>query len=146
MVHQISNSERNENYITAENSEVVMKTEPDLIIIDFEYCAYNYRGFDLANHFLEWTFDYSNREYPFFYHYKLQYPSKEQRQQFIRVYLEKLQALEAIYRYTDDDMEKVEHEIQLFTLLSHLFWSLWSIVNTASNIEFGYWVNIFYFK
>lgn len=26
--------------------------EPELMIIDFEYCAYNYRAFDIANHFL----------------------------------------------------------------------------------------------
>ena len=31
----------------------------DVILIDYEYCAYNYRGFDLANHFLEWSFDNS---------------------------------------------------------------------------------------
>lgn len=52
--------------------------EPELIIIDFEYCAYNYRGFDLANHFIEWTMDYTNKEYPFYYHKREQYPDKEQ--------------------------------------------------------------------
>lgn len=52
--------------------------EPDLIIIDFEYCAYNYRGFDLANHFVEWTMDYTNKEFPFYYHKKEQYPTVEQ--------------------------------------------------------------------
>jgi choline/ethanolamine kinase len=26
--------------------------KPELMIIDFEYCAYNYRAFDIANHFL----------------------------------------------------------------------------------------------
>lgn len=52
--------------------------DPDLMIIDFEYCAYNYRGFDLANHFLEWTIDYRCNEYPFFYHRKIQYPTVEQ--------------------------------------------------------------------
>lgn len=53
-------------------------TEPELMIIDFEYCAYNYRGFDLANHFIEWTFDYTNKEYPYFYHKNEQYPNQEQ--------------------------------------------------------------------
>lgn len=55
-----------------------MNTEPELMIIDFEYCAYNYRGFDLANHFIEWMIDYTNKEYPFFFHKKEQYPNKEQ--------------------------------------------------------------------
>lgn len=52
--------------------------EPELMIIDFEYCAYNYRGFDLANHFLEWTFDYTNTAAPYFYHRPEQYPTREQ--------------------------------------------------------------------
>lgn len=33
-------------------SDVVTNDEPELMIIDFEYCAYNYRAFDIANHFL----------------------------------------------------------------------------------------------
>lgn len=48
------------------------------MIIDFEYCAYNYRGFDVANHFIEWSYDYTNPEYPFYYDKQEQYPTKEQ--------------------------------------------------------------------
>uniref|UniRef100_A0A1A9VZX3 Choline kinase N-terminal domain-containing protein n=1 Tax=Glossina brevipalpis TaxID=37001 RepID=A0A1A9VZX3_9MUSC len=114
-------------------------TDPDLIIIDFEYCAYNYRGFDLANHFLEWTFDYSSSEFPFFHHNKDQYPRKEQRDQFIRVYLKKLNDFDDEWAAAQEDVESVEKEIELFSMLSHLFWGLWSVVNTTSNIEFGYW-------
>lgn len=55
-----------------------MSNEPELMIIDFEYCAYNYRGFDLANHFIEWMIDYTNKEYPFFFYRKEMYPNKEQ--------------------------------------------------------------------
>jgi choline/ethanolamine kinase len=39
-----------------------------LRLIDFEYSAYGYRGFDFSNHFNEWMFDYSNPEWPY-YHY-----------------------------------------------------------------------------
>lgn len=52
--------------------------DPELMIIDFEYCAYNYRGFDLANHFIEWTLNYTKNEFPFFSHNKNQYPNNEQ--------------------------------------------------------------------
>lgn len=34
------------------NDDTIASDEPELMIIDFEYCAYNYRAFDLANHFL----------------------------------------------------------------------------------------------
>ena len=50
-----------------------------LVIIDYEYCSYNYRAFDFANHFHEWMFDYTNKSYPFYYVDKDKFPSKEQR-------------------------------------------------------------------
>lgn len=59
-------------------SATEISNEPELMIIDFEYCAYNYRGFDLANHFIEWMIDYTNKEFPFFFYKKEQYPNKEQ--------------------------------------------------------------------
>lgn len=37
-----------------------------LALIDFEYCSYNYRGFDLANHFCEWSYNYNVEHYPNF--------------------------------------------------------------------------------
>lgn len=140
--------------------------EPELMIIDFEYCAYNYRGFDLANHFLEWTFDYTNGESPYFYHKLDQYPSAEQQDQFIRQYLSHLAPAERL-SYGDRDSaaedydeasdagsvsgrssgggsvgtEEINHvrrEVQCFTMASHLFWSLWAIVNVYQEIEFGY--------
>ncbi|KAJ2798524.1 hypothetical protein H4R21_003896, partial [Coemansia helicoidea] len=30
----------------------------ELVVVDFEYAGYNYRGFDIANHFCEWMADY----------------------------------------------------------------------------------------
>ncbi|KAM8715476.1 hypothetical protein ACLKA7_002517 [Drosophila subpalustris] len=112
--------------------------EPDLIIIDFEYCAYNYRGFDLANHFIEWTLDYTNPQFPYFYHYKEQYSTAQQRRDFISTYLKKYHDDEQ-YEPTEHELTAVDEEIQFFTMLSHLFWSLWSVVNVTSAIEFGYW-------
>lgn len=53
--------------------------EPRLVLIDYEYCSYNHRGFDLANHFIEWAYDYTNPNYPYFYEKFDQYPSLEQK-------------------------------------------------------------------
>lgn len=112
--------------------------DPDLLIIDYEYCAYNYRGFDLANHFLEWTFDYTNDQHPFYYHKKEQYPSKQQQIDFIMSYLTKFLE-EDNYKPNSDDVEEVIEEVKCFTMVSHLFWTLWAIVNVHQDIEFGYW-------
>lgn len=42
-----SNTSRDDGF-----SDAILSDEPSLMIIDFEYCAYNYRAFDIANHFL----------------------------------------------------------------------------------------------
>lgn len=43
-----SNTSRDDGFSDTSHSG----EEPELMIIDFEYCAYNYRAFDMANHFL----------------------------------------------------------------------------------------------
>ncbi|KAH8329333.1 hypothetical protein KR074_008044 [Drosophila pseudoananassae] len=123
---------------SALDSSFTIDSEPDLIIIDFEYCAYNYRGYDLANHFIEWTFDYTNPQYPYFHHNKSNYATGQQRRDFIVQYLKSYHDDEN-YSPKVQELEKVDEEIRFFTMLSHLFWSLWSIINLTSAIEFGYW-------
>ena len=50
-----------------------------LVVIDYEFCSYNYRAFDIANHFQEWMYDYTNKSYPYYYIAKDKFPSKETR-------------------------------------------------------------------
>lgn len=52
--------------------------EPKLVLIDFEYCSYNYRGFELANHFIEWVYDYTYERHPNFVINKENQPTREQ--------------------------------------------------------------------
>jgi hypothetical protein len=89
--------------------------------------------------FLEWTYDYTNDKFPYFYHKKECYPTAKQMDDFISVYLSR----------TNADMTKAQEkqqlleEISLFTLASHMFWGIWGIVNINQDIEFGYWVRNF---
>jgi choline/ethanolamine kinase len=57
-------------------------TKTELVVIDFEYCSYNYRGFDVANHFMEWQYDYTAPNYPYFVERTGCGPTKEQKAQF----------------------------------------------------------------
>ncbi|XP_036321474.1 choline/ethanolamine kinase [Rhagoletis pomonella] len=128
------NTNNSASILTCDNT-----IEPDLRIIDFEYCAYNYRGFDLANHFIEWTFDYSNPDAPFYYHRKQNYPTKAQRKRFYAAYLRKYNENVHNSEPTQAELEGMDAEVRLFSMFSHLFWSVWSIVMTLATIEFGYW-------
>ncbi|XP_050535403.1 choline/ethanolamine kinase isoform X3 [Daktulosphaira vitifoliae] len=102
-----------------------------LCLIDYEYCAYNYRGFDIANHFIEWIYDYTNPKYP---HYTVKrdlFPTKDQQVEFLKRYLQCMGS--------DEPIEVILNEVRHFTLASHLFWGIWSIVNSrTSKITFGY--------
>ncbi|XP_036272387.1 choline kinase alpha isoform X3 [Pipistrellus kuhlii] len=119
-----------------ENSE-----EQKLMLIDFEYSSYNYRGFDIANHFCEWMYDYNCEKYPFFRANLGKFPTRKQQLHFISSYLaafphefENLSNEEKFIRE-----EEMLVEVNRFALASHFFWALWSIVQAKiSSIEFGY--------
>lgn len=131
--------------------ESAVTREEKLVIIDFEYCSYNYRGFDVANHFCEWMYDYTFDKYPKFNYNPDAMPSVERQLYFIRCYLETVQREMSIDNclknpvMTTVDVEPKE-ELQLlreahcFMLASHFFWGLWAVVNApVSSIPFGYW-------
>lgn len=53
----------------------------NIFFVDMEYGSYNYRGFDIANHFCEFSgFDYA--------YIDEKYPNKAQQYNFIQAYLE----------------------------------------------------------
>nr|XP_046249188.1 choline/ethanolamine kinase [Scatophagus argus] len=110
-----------------------------LMLIDFEYSSYNYRGFDFGNHFCEWMYDYTYDQWPFYKATPENYPTREQQLHFIKAYL-------AEQRRDSDSMEdqtQIEEDIIIeanrYALASHFLWGLWSIIQAKiSKIEFGY--------
>jgi len=56
------------------------------VVIDFEYAGYNTRGFDIGNHFCEWTADYHS-DRPSLMHPE-RYPTKEEQLNFLEAYME----------------------------------------------------------
>ncbi|KAJ2260893.1 hypothetical protein GGI01_002679 [Coemansia sp. RSA 376] len=104
---------------------VMAETKDAVSFIDYEYAMYNYRGFDIANHFNEYAgfeCDYSR------------YPAKSAQLQWFKTYLDHLgqdsspAGLEAVY-----------HEVNLFQLASHFYWGVWALVQASiSDIDFDY--------
>ncbi|XP_070763536.1 choline/ethanolamine kinase isoform X2 [Enoplosus armatus] len=110
-----------------------------LMLIDFEYSSYNYRGFDFGNHFCEWVYDYTYNQWPFYKATPENYPTREQQLHFIRGYLAEQR------RYSDITMDQTQIEEDMileanrYALASHFLWGLWSIIQAKlSKIEFGY--------
>ncbi|XP_041652460.1 choline/ethanolamine kinase [Cheilinus undulatus] len=110
-----------------------------LMLIDFEYSSYNYRGFDFGNHFCEWMYDYTYNQWPFYKATPDNYPTREQQLHFIRSYL----AEQGQYSDMTMDQSQIEEDMIIeanrYALASHFLWGLWSIIQAKiSKIEFGY--------
>ncbi|KAL0721727.1 hypothetical protein Bca4012_036326 [Brassica carinata] len=100
--------------------------EERLYLIDFEYGSYNYRGFDIGNHFNEYAgydCDYSC------------YPTKEEQYHFIKHYLQPDKPDEV----SIGEVESVFIETDAYKLASHLYWAVWAIIQARmSPIDFDY--------
>ncbi|XP_030312699.1 choline/ethanolamine kinase isoform X1 [Calypte anna] len=112
-----------------------------LMLIDFEYSSYNYRGFDIGNHFCEWVYNYTHGSWPFFKASPENFPSRQQQLHFIRHYLWGNGG--HCGDTTPEEQTRIEEEmlteINRFALASHFFWGLWSILQAKiSTIKFGY--------
>ncbi|CAF1204355.1 unnamed protein product, partial [Rotaria sordida] len=130
-------------------------------VIDFEYCSYNYRGFDIGNHFCEFMFDYkSSKEWPFFNVDFALYPNKTQQINFLSSYVDVMisstenssvlqtngttnETLSSIDNSNNNNREELINQLMkeanYFALASHFFWALWSInMATSTTIKFGY--------
>ncbi|XP_061992538.1 probable ethanolamine kinase [Rosa rugosa] len=105
---------------------MVNDEEEKLYFIDFEYGSYNYRGFDIGNHFNEYAgyeCDYSL------------YPTKDEQYHFFRHYL----GTDKPQEVSDKDLEALYVEANTYMLASHLYWALWGIVQAKfSPIKFDY--------
>uniref|UniRef100_A0A674MXU6 ethanolamine kinase n=1 Tax=Takifugu rubripes TaxID=31033 RepID=A0A674MXU6_TAKRU len=111
-----------------------------LMLIDFEYSSYNYRGFDFGNHFCEWMYDYTYDQWPFYKASPEKYPTRQQQLRFIRAYLTEQRRQSS---GGDVDQAQMEEDMIIeanrYALASHFLWGLWSIIQAKiSKIEFGY--------
>lgn len=69
------------------------------------------------------------------------YPPLLLQEIFMRQYLMRMNGADV----TAEEVNQLNGEVEAFTLASHLFWSLWAVVNAAkSQIPFGYWVSCLY--
>ncbi|RZC36210.1 ethanolamine kinase 2, partial [Asbolus verrucosus] len=105
---------------------IYTKEKGCVTFIDFEYAAHNYQAFDIANHFLEYAgveeVDYSK------------YPNKEMQIDWFKIYLTEYKEV-----FTQDDVDRLYVQVSKFTLVSHLFWGIWALIQAEhSYIDFDF--------
>ncbi|VDK51620.1 unnamed protein product [Anisakis simplex] len=124
-----------------------------LVLIDFEYANYNYRGFDFANHICERICDYSDKKPPYYSIKQFRLPDQNEQRIFFNAYLDELHqmvnnanpAQQSAYflseksKTREEAIEQLMTETRRFIAVSHLFWSIWSFMQAEeSPIEFDY--------
>ncbi|KAJ1966512.1 hypothetical protein GGI12_000010 [Dipsacomyces acuminosporus] len=104
---------------------ILSDTQDKVSFIDYEYATYNYRGFDIANHFNEYAgfeCDYSR------------YPTKEFQLAWFKTYLEHINQ-----DASPEVLKSMYNEVNLFQLASHYYWGVWALVQASiSDIDFDY--------
>jgi len=107
-------------------------------VIDYEYSGYNYRAYDFGNFFNELMIDNYCKDPPFFSVKLENYPSREYRKRFVKEYMNGLPQSAQIAT-SDADLEAYLKDIEYGTMLSHLWWAIWGVVESQRNdIEWNY--------
>jgi len=140
---------------------LVLKKNQKLLLIDYEYSNYNYRGYDIANFFNESVFDYNSDVHPYYLSDETKFPSDDEMREFIQYYLLffkfnlKSSEVDAILKDQDvlnqyiqkyynydafiEEVEGIFGEVKVCLLLSHYYWILWSVLMYKANaVKFDY--------
>ncbi|KAK0396791.1 hypothetical protein QR680_001857 [Steinernema hermaphroditum] len=122
-----------DNMLTAFNP-----ADPRLVLIDFEYASYNYRAFDFANHFVEYTIDYDIDQPPYYKIIPDRFPSEERQVGFFESYIREQGHLKNDSEIHDEAIKLME-ETRPFIPVSHLFWGVWGFLQVeVSPVGFGF--------
>jgi ethanolamine kinase len=108
----------------------IMQPDGALLLCDVEYGGYNYRGFDVGNHWCEWTgFELDITRFP----------DVDQQRLWCQYYLDAVRTIDAAAPNAHTSIEALRREGQFFTLMSELFWIAWALLQAeVSEIDFDY--------
>ncbi|XXQ34249.1 Aminoglycoside phosphotransferase domain-containing protein [Plasmodiophora brassicae] len=125
-----------------QEGNVIRSDDNEYFLIDYEYAAWNFRAYDLANSLCETVIDnQADNEHGFAIRPDLA-PSPDAIRGMAVSYLKRVQALTPRGRrrsITSSAVDALIEEVKLFKPVSHLLWAAWAVAKVhGSAIEFGY--------
>ncbi|XP_013415418.1 choline/ethanolamine kinase-like [Lingula anatina] len=100
---------------------LLLSGDDEMKFIDFDYCSYNHRGFDIATYFNEWC---SYRDPEVFPQYLEDYPAPGQQREFFTEYLRSSGVDQSKLA---QEVASMAREVDLWGLIAHFFWGLWAL-------------------
>lgn len=96
--------------------------------IDYEYTAYNYQAYDIANHFAE----FAGIDSP---DYSL-YPEESLQKAWLNIYLQVYHEVDSV---PESQINQLYVQVNKFALLAHFFWGCWALIQSQhSHIDFEF--------
>lgn len=146
------------------NGNILKLPNGELKLIDFEYCTYNFRAYDIANFVSESLFDYTKPDAPYFYYYPEKRDTDEQIRDMIKYYTlfsafpknppyqtakylvdhpeeadRELEILFGSQKAWQDKVDMYISQLSVGYLLSHFWWILWAITMCKNpHVQFDY--------
>ncbi|KAJ4499049.1 kinase-like protein [Lentinula lateritia] len=118
------------NLLRLEGAEVRTRApHRQLIVVDFEYASPNPASFDIANHFIEWTYNYhtSTPHLPD----ESRYPTPRERENF---YLSYLEHTGTSPESMSQQAQSLENQVRYWTPACHAMWCMWGIVQSRDDV------------
>ena len=136
---------RNEILEKIKNDESNEKLLDQLIvIIDFEYCSYNFRGCEIGNFFSEHMFQYNTSDPPYFTVDEDKYPNENHQRNFINEYLIKLKQIKGELSEIDT-VDHIMKEVEAYQIGHNLFWTILTLCCADDDVtdpnSFDCWVS-----
>jgi choline/ethanolamine kinase len=113
----------------------ILQTKYGLRLIDFEYAGMEHQAFDIAGYFIECSIDYLVDKPPFYKVSLADFPTEWEQRLFCSIYLSEY--LETTVQTDDLSVDVLLERVRRFTLMSHLLWSMWSVIRAGQAPTFG---------
>ena len=112
-----------------------------VVIIDFEFCSYNFRGYEIGNFFGAHEIEFNTPDPPHFIIDKTKYPNEQHQRNFIKEYLNKIKEIKGELNEQIDNEDHILKEVEAYRIGLLLYWIMANITYIlSSQFTSDFWV------
>jgi len=115
-------------------NHLIRDSDKKIVLIDYEFSGYNYRGFEAGNYFCMKMFDFGSDKFKTGY----SYPSESYRKEFIQTYIDKIKEIGFFADWDDNARDSFDHiwmETEFGSFACRLVNIVWCLRDVISWLE-----------